>query len=88
MARLRRVGLGTMIGAALALSGCQGEKPAFMSDPMAPPGSTPDQVRAFCTGVADQAANWLQNSEDPIGSRLRASNEAFAACMARHNVRP
>lgn len=63
-----------------------GDKPEFLKNPMAPEGSTPEQVRAFCTDIADQAGNWQQNAQDPVGSRMEASNEAFAACMARHDV--
>jgi hypothetical protein len=55
---------------------------------MAPAGSTPDQIRAFCTRLSDEAANWFEVTDDPVGSRQRAANQSFAACMARHNIRP
>ena len=70
------------------LAGCAQDKPYFLTEPMAPAGSTPDQIRAFGTRLSDEAANWLEVTEDPVGSRLRAANDSFAACMARHNIRP
>ena len=71
-----------------ALAGCAQDKPYFLTEPMAPAGSTPDQIRAFCTRLSDEAANWFEVTEDPVGSRQRAANQSFAACMARHNIRP
>ena len=55
---------------------------------MAPAGSTPDQIRFFCTQESDRAAAFVGFPEDFVAARLRAANEAFAACMARHNIRP
>jgi hypothetical protein len=73
---------------AVALAGCAQDKPYFLTDPMAPAGSTPDQIRAFCTRLGDEAANWREVTEDLVGSRQRAATQTFAACMARHNIRP
>ena len=56
--------------------------------PMAPPGSTPDQIRFFCTQLSDQAAADVGFPPDYVEARQRAADRTFAACMARHNVRP
>jgi hypothetical protein len=75
-------------GVAALLAGCDTAKPRFMTDVMAPSGSTPEQIRAFCTQLGDEAANWNQVAGDPIGPSLRARNETFARCMARHQLTP
>jgi hypothetical protein len=77
-----------LLAVLVALAGCTQDKPYFLTDPMAPAGSTPDQIRAFCTRLGDEAADWKEVTDDPVGSRTRAANETFAACMARHNIRP
>jgi hypothetical protein len=69
-----------------ALVACSGDKPRYLADVMAPPGSTPDQVRAFCTQLGDEAANW--NDVAPLGPSRRARDDAFARCMARHHIAP
>jgi predicted small lipoprotein YifL len=71
-----------------SLAGCTQDKPYYLTDPMAPPGSTPEQIRAFCTRLSDEAADWNEVSDDPVGSRQRAAYATFGACMARHNIRP
>ena len=71
-----------------ALAACTQDKPYYLTDPLAPPGSTPEQIRAFCTRLGDEAADWNEVSDDPVGSRQRAAYAAFAACMARHDIRP
>jgi hypothetical protein len=73
---------------AALLAGCDTDKPRFMTDAMAQAGSTPEQVRAFCTRLGDEAADWNQVAGDPIGPSLRASRDVFARCMARHHVAP
>jgi hypothetical protein len=77
-----------VIAVLAALAGCDGGKPEYLTNPMAPAGSTPDQVRAFCTRLGDQAANWNYVSQDPSGPSLRARDQTFGSCMARHNIRP
>jgi hypothetical protein len=75
-------------GVAALLAGCDSEKPRFLTDAMAPPGSTPEQIRAFCTQLGDEAADWNQVGGDPIGPSLRAARDTFARCMARHHLNP
>jgi hypothetical protein len=71
-----------------ALAACDTAKPRFLTDPMAPSGSTPEQIRTFCTQLGDEAGDWNQVAGDPIGPVLRARNDTFARCMARHNIKP
>ena len=56
--------------------------------PMAPAGSTPDQIRFFCTQESERAASRVGFPPDYVAARQRAANAAFADCMARHNIRP
>jgi hypothetical protein len=70
------------------LAFCDRDKPYYLSNPMAPAGSTPEQIRAFCTRLGDEAADWNYVSADPTGPSYRARDATFAACMARHNLRP
>jgi hypothetical protein len=70
----------------LCLSACGGGPPDFAE--LAPAGSTPDQVRFFCTQESDRAAAFVGFPPDFVAQRLRAANAAFAACMARNNVQP
>ena len=65
-----------------------GNQPRYLTDPMAPPGSTPEQIRAYCTKLGDEAADYNFVSEDPLGPSLRARNATFAECMARNNQTP
>jgi len=67
---------------------CDREMPYYLTNPMAPAGSTPEQIRMFCTQLGDQAADWNYTSADPTGPSYRARDATFAACMARHNLRP
>ena len=77
-----------LLAAALAalLAGCDTAKPRFLTDAMAPSGSTPEQIRAFCTELGDEAGDWNQVAGDPIGPSLRAARDTFARCMARHHL--
>jgi hypothetical protein len=70
------------------LAFCDREKPYYLTNPMAPAGSTPEQIRAFCTKLGEEAADWNYTSADPTGPSNRARDATFAACMARHNLRP
>jgi hypothetical protein len=85
-----RLAAGLVLAGALAgLVACDGgAKPRFMTDVMAPAGSTPDQIRAFCTQLGDEAASWNFAGSDPLARSLRARDNTFAACMARHHVTP
>lgn len=69
------------------LAFCDEEKPYYLTNPMAPAGSTPEQIRAFCTRLGDEAADWNYTSADPTGPSYRARDATFAACMARHDLR-
>lgn len=53
-----------------------------------PPGTDPDKIRFFCTQEGDRAAGLVGFPPDYVAKRQRAAEDAFAACMARHNVRP
>ncbi|HVO17133.1 MAG TPA: hypothetical protein VMV26_18070 [Alphaproteobacteria bacterium] len=53
-----------------------------------PPGTDPDKVRFFCTQEGDRAAGLVGYPPDYVAKRRRAAEDAFAACMARHNVKP
>jgi hypothetical protein len=53
-----------------------------------PPGTDPDKVRTYCTDEAIRAGADVGFPKDYVAARTRAQNEAFAACMARNNVRP
>ncbi|HEX7006485.1 MAG TPA: hypothetical protein VF274_05065 [Alphaproteobacteria bacterium] len=55
---------------------------------MAPAGSTPEQIRFFCTQESERAAASVGFPPDYVAARQRAANAAFADCMARHNIRP
>lgn len=70
----------------IALVACDGG-PA-PPPPMAPAGSTPDQVRFFCTQLSEKAATDVGFPPDYIAARQRAADATFAACMARNNVKP
>jgi hypothetical protein len=72
--------------ALLLLAACDGGPAAQAAT--APPGSTPDQIRFFCTQESDRAAAFVGFPQDFVAARLRAANAAFASCMARHNIRP
>ncbi|MGE5148050.1 MAG: hypothetical protein ACM3N5_14960, partial [Candidatus Eiseniibacteriota bacterium] len=60
----------------------------YLTDVMAPPGSTPDQIRFFCTTLGDEAASDNFSGEDPLARSLRVRDRVFADCMARHHVTP
>ena len=82
-----RLGLALVLAGALAaLGACSGDKPRYLTDVMAPPGSTPDQIRTFCTTLGDEAAYW--NDAAPQGPSRRARDDTFARCMARHHITP
>jgi len=84
-----RLAAGLVLASALTgLVGCDTEKPRFMTDVMAPAGSTPEQVRVFCTQLGDEAASWNFAGSDPLARSLRARDNTFAACMARHHITP
>jgi hypothetical protein len=90
-ATTRRSGLPAALvlaGALAALGACSADKPRFLTDVMAPPGSTPDQIRTFCTTLGDEAADYNFIGDDPLARSLRARDQAFAACMARHHIAP
>jgi hypothetical protein len=53
-----------------------------------PTGADPDKVRVFCTEESDRAAGRVGYPPDYVAQRKRAAEDAFAACMARHNVTP
>jgi hypothetical protein len=53
-----------------------------------PPGTDPDKIRYFCTQEAIRAGAFVGYPQDFVAARRRAEDETFAACMARHNVRP
>jgi hypothetical protein len=53
-----------------------------------PAGTDPDKIRFFCTQESDRAAGFVGYPPDYLAQRRRAADDAFAACMARHNVRP
>jgi hypothetical protein len=77
-----------LAGALLALGACSGDKPRFLTDVMAPAGSTPEQIRTFCTTLGDEAADYNFLGDDPLARSLRARDQTFAACMARHHIAP
>jgi len=84
-----RLARGLLGGAPLmliALAACAdgGARPAQTL----PPGTDPDKVRLFCTQEGDRAAAWVGYPPDYVARRKLAAEDAFAACMARHNVRP
>ena len=81
----RRASALLALGVVALLGACDSGKPRFLTDAMAPAGSTPEQIRAFCTTLGDEAADWNFVAGDPLGPSLRARNQTFAACMARHN---
>jgi hypothetical protein len=83
--RRRRAAALLALGIAALLGGCAEGKPRFLTDAMAPSGSTPEQIRVFCTTLGDEAADWNFVSRDPLGPSLRARDQTYAACMARHN---
>jgi hypothetical protein len=86
---VRRIAAALILAGALAtLGACDQDKPRFLTDVMAPAGSTPEQIRTFCTQLGDEAANWNYVSGDPIGPSMRARDRTFAACMARHHITP
>jgi hypothetical protein len=84
----RQVGALMLAGALATLGACSDSRPTYMTDVMAPPGSTPDQIRTFCTKLGDEAASYNFAGSDPLARSLRARDSTFAACMARHNVTP
>ena len=55
---------------------------------LAPAGSTPDQIRFFCTQESDRAAAYVGFPPDYVAQRQRAADATFAACMARNHVQP
>ena len=73
------------VAAALVAACNAADKPRYLTNPMAPAGSTPEQIRAFCTQLGEEAASWNFVSADPLGPSLRARDQTYAACMARHN---
>jgi hypothetical protein len=89
---LRTIAAALVVSAALVQLGACDEnnrnKPRFLTDAMAPAGSTPEQIRAFCTELGQEAANWNFVAAEPLGPSLRARDRTFAACMARHHVTP
>jgi hypothetical protein len=84
----RQIAALVLAGALALLGACGDGKPRYLTDVMAPPGSTPDQIRFFCTQLGDEAANYNFSGEDPVARSLRARDSAFAACMARHHITP
>jgi hypothetical protein len=88
-APLHSIALALVLSGALAGFGaCSETKPRFLTDAMAPPGSTPEQIRAFCTQLGQEASDWNFVAGDPLGPSLRARDQTFAACMARHHITP
>jgi hypothetical protein len=86
---VRRLAAALVVAGALAgLAACTGSQPRFLTDPMAPPGSTPEQIRVFCTQLGDEAANWNFVCDDPLARSLRWRDRIFAECMARHHITP
>lgn len=86
---LRPIAAALVLSGALALLGaCNEGKPRYLTDPMAPPGSTPAQIRVFCTELGQEAGDWNYVSEDPLGPSLRARDKTFAECMARNHQTP
>ena len=84
---LRPIAMAFVLSAALAGFGaCSENKPRFLTDVMAPAGSTPEQIRAFCTELGQEASDWNFVAGDPLGPSLRARDRTFAACMARHHI--
>ena len=81
---LRSIALASLM--AIALAACDGG-PA-PEPPLAPAGSTPEQVRFFCTQLSEKAAVDVGFPPDYIEQRRRAADATFAACMARNNVQP
>jgi hypothetical protein len=81
----RRASALLALGVVALLGGCDSGKPRFLTDAMAPSGSTPDQIRTFCTQLGDEAGDWNEVAGDPLGPSLRARDQTYAACMARHN---
>ena len=77
-----------LLGALALLGACTDSKPRYLTDPLAPPGSTPAQIRVFCTELGQEAGDWNYVSEDPLGPSLRARDKTFAECMARHHQTP
>jgi hypothetical protein len=73
------------LGVIVLLAGCAAGKPRYLTDAMAPAGSTPEQIRAFCTQLGEEAADYNFVAGDPLGPSLRARDAAYVACMRRHN---
>jgi hypothetical protein len=53
-----------------------------------PAGTDPGKIRFFCTEESDRAAGLVGYPPNYVEERQRAADRAFAACMARHNIRP
>ena len=60
------------LGVVALLGACSAGQPRYMTDAMAPAGSTPDQIRVFCTQLGEEAADYNFVSGDPLGPSLRA----------------
>jgi hypothetical protein len=55
---------------------------------MAPAGSTPDQIRQFCTNLATTTADKAFANPAASTQRANAATTIFRNCMQRHNLTP